>query len=145
MVRGRSTIKIAFLDSSVLFTAVNSPTGGSAKLFTIKGIKLFASRVVLAEVERNVRAKLRSHHVDRFFRLVEKLEITHDLPGEKLVDQARKVIAEKDAVILAEAKRLQADYLVTLDKKHFLTPEVGKFLRSRRIMTPKMVLDKLRV
>ena len=33
-------MRIAFLDSSVLFTAVNSPYGGSSKLFTLKNIKI---------------------------------------------------------------------------------------------------------
>ena len=71
--RGR-TLKTAFFDSSVLFSAVYSPTGGSSKLFTIKDLNLTTSRIVLAGVERNVRNKLESYHLGRFFRLVEKLK-----------------------------------------------------------------------
>ncbi len=66
-------MKKIFLDSSVLFTAVNSPTGGSAKLFTLKNIKLTTSKLVLTETERNIREKLESYHLERFFLLTEKL------------------------------------------------------------------------
>src|SRR3990167_3121948 len=97
-------MKTAFLDSSVLFSAVNSPTGGSSKLFTLTKIRLTTSPLVLAEVERNVREKLQNHHLNRFFMLVEKLKILDQKPNEKRILEARKVIAEKDAVILAEAK-----------------------------------------
>ena len=48
-----------FLDSSVFFSAINSPSGGSAKLFTLKTIDLITSKLVLVEVERNVRKKLK--------------------------------------------------------------------------------------
>jgi len=47
--------KSVFVDSSVFFTAVNSPTGGSSKLFTIKNIDLMVSPLVLVETERNVK------------------------------------------------------------------------------------------
>ena len=57
MGKRRRIIEI-FLDSSVLFSAVNSPIGGSAKLFVTPNIRLFVSKIVLHEVEKNVRAKL---------------------------------------------------------------------------------------
>lgn len=130
-------MKTAFLDSSVLFTAVNSPTGGSAKLFTIKDVKLAASKVVLTEVERNIREKLQSYHLERFFMLASKLKILDQTPDDNLIAKAKKVIAQKDAVILAEAKQVGCDFLITLDKKHFLTPQVSKFLDRTKILTPK--------
>lgn len=136
-------MKSAFLDSSVLFTAVNSPTGGSSKLFTIKKIKLVTSRIVLAEVERNVRNKLEGYHLNRFFMLVNNLSILDQIPEGKLVTEAKKAITDKDAVILAEAKQAQSDFLVTLDKKHFLTKKAGKFLRSQKIVTPKKLFEIL--
>jgi|SRR3989344_2024980 len=126
-----------FVDSSVLFSAVNSPTGGSAKLFTTKRVTLITSRVVLTETERNIREKLQKYHLERFFMLVGKMTINRQLPNKKLIEQAKKVIAEKDAVILAEAKRAKTRFLVTLDRKHFLTPAVGKFLQPQRVVTPK--------
>lgn len=136
-------MKRAFLDSSVLFTAVNSPTGGSAKLFTLKKIKLMTSKLVLTEAERNVREKLESYHLKRFFLLVQKLEIFEQESEPRLIQKAQKVIVKKDAVILAEAKMAKADFLLTLDRKHFLTSKVIKFLKPKKIFTPKMLFDAL--
>lgn len=141
----RSAVTRVFVDSSVLFTAVNSLSGGSAKLFTLKRSRLLVSRVVLTEVERNVRQKLRSYHLDRFFELVKQLSVVSGLPDRSLVRRAKGVIAEKDTVILAEAKRVGADYLVTLDRKHFLTEKVMAFLWPKRAVTPKILLGKLKV
>lgn len=136
-------MQTVFLDSSVLFTAVNSPTGGSAKLFTIKDIRLTTSKVVLAEVERNVREKLELYHLERFFTLVENMKILDQVPDEKLIEKAKKIIALKDAVILAEAKQARVSILVTLDKKHFLTLQVEKFLKPKKVITPKILFEKL--
>lgn len=130
-----------FLDSSVLFTAVNSPTGGSSKLFTLDNIKLYTSLVVLTEVERNVKKKLQSYHLDRFFILTSKLEIINQKPKEFLINQAKKVIHEKDAVILAEASQAEIDVLATLDMKHFFTEKAMKFIFPKKIMTPKMIIE----
>lgn len=136
-------MKRAFLDPSVLFTAVNSPTGGSARLFTLKKIKLVTSSLVLTEVERNIYKKLQSYHLKRFFLLVKKIEILKQEPDFQLIQKAKKVIVKKDVVILAEAKMARCDCLITLDKKHFFTPKVIRFLKPKKILTPKMLFDIL--
>lgn len=136
-------MKTTFLDSSVLFSAVNSPTGGSSKLFTLKKIKLVTSPTVLTEVERNVRKKLQSFHLDRFFMLVSQINLIQQTPNQKLINQARKVIVEKDAVILQEAKQVKTNFLVTLDQKHFLNEKVKKFLKPQQVLTPKMLIQNL--
>lgn len=133
-------MKTAFLDSSVLFSAVNSPSGGSSKLFTLPKIKLVTSKVVLIEVERNVRKKLLTHHLERFFTLVDKITIYIQLPDDKKIKKAKKVIAEKDAVILSEAKQAQTSFLVTLDRKHFMTKEVANFLKPQKVLIPKELI-----
>ena len=126
-------MKRLFLDSSVFFTAVNSPTGGSAKLFTLHGVELVTSKVVLKEVERNVRKKLQTYHLERFFLLAEKLSIIDQKPDHTAMSKARRIIVEKDAIILAEAKKASCDALVTLDRKHFMTEKVKKFLKPKEI------------
>lgn len=136
-------MKSVFVDSSVFFTATNSPTGGSAKLFTLKSIKLVVSRVVLTETERNVRQKLESYHLARFFKLVAKTQILDQKPDLSLVKKAQKVIEEKDSVILAEAKQAKCDFLVTLDKKDFLNEKVAKFLKPKIALTPKGLIELL--
>lgn len=136
-------MKTAFLDSSVLFSAVNSPTGGSAKLFITKGIRLITSKVVATEVERNVRNKLASYHLERMMFLMSQLTILPKVPSIEHINQAKKVIVEKDAVILAEAKQAKTDILATLDKKHFFTKTVMDFVKPQQILTPKMILKNL--
>lgn len=139
MARKRQNLTV-FVDSSVLFSAVCSVTGGSAKIFTLTNLHLVVSKVVLTEVERNVREKLESYHLERFFLMVEKLEILNQLPNEKLITRARKIIVEKDAVILAEAKQAKVNVLVTLDQKHILTKNSRKFISPTKIYTPRELI-----
>src|SRR3989338_3790698 len=136
-------MKTAFLDSSVLFSALTSPTGGSSKLFTLKKINLITSPTVLTEVERNVRNKLQSFHLERFFMLVTKLKLIEQVPDLKLIIRAKKVIVEKDAVILQEAKQAKTNYLITLDQKHFLNQKVKGFLKPQKVLTPKILIQTL--
>lgn len=139
---GKRRSTLIFVDSSVLFSAVNSPIGGSAKIFTVKSFKLITSPTVLVEVERNVRNKLPSEYLRRFFFLVEGLTVIDQRPNDRLISQAKKVIAEKDAVILAEAKQSKAEVVVTLDKKHFFTGKAATFLGKQKVATPKMLLTE---
>lgn len=143
MAKRRQAVKTVFVDSSVLFTATNSPTGGSAKLFTIKEIKLLVSPWVLTETERNVRAKLHEYHLERFFNLVGQTQIFKAQFDIKLLQKAQRFIAQKDAVILAEAKLSKSDFLVTLDRKDFLNEKVAKFLKPAIALTPKDLISEL--
>ncbi len=135
-----ATVKL-FLDSSVLFTAVNSPVGGSAKLFTLSKVKLYVSKIVLHEVERNIRNKLQSYHLERFFMLVKKLFIIDEIPTVKQILKANRVIVKKDAVILAEVKKSNCDYLITLDKKDFLQEKINKFIKPKKVLTPRQFFE----
>lgn len=134
-------MKKIFIDSSVFYTAVNSPTGGSAKLFTVDTIKRIVSTVILTEVERNVRKKLLEYHRERFFDLVTRTDIIDVSLDQRLIKKATTVIVKKDAVILSQAKQLRADFLITLDKKHFLTDTVRLFLKPTIIVTPRDFLN----
>lgn len=142
MAKSRPTLT-AFLDSSVLFTAVNSPTGGSAKLFTYSNLDLVVSPVVLAETERNVRSKLETYHLKRFFTLIKHLTLIDSTPNPVAIAKAQAVIVQKDAVILAEAKQANSDYLVTLDQKHFFTQKVITYLTPTKVVTPKQLILQL--
>ncbi len=130
-----------FLDSSIIFSAVYSPVGGSAKLFSLTNIKRITSTVVVTEVERNVREKLTDIHLDRFFMLMKDVEIIAHTPDDKKIALAKKVIVEKDAVILAEAKESSATYVASLDLKHFFTDDVARFIKPKKIVTPKKFFE----
>jgi hypothetical protein len=131
------------LDSSVLFTAVNSSFGGSAKLFTMKNITLHASNIVLHEVEKNVRKKLGEMYVERFLRLSKKLVIISELPNTKELSKSRSVIADKDSAILSQFIKSACMHLITLDKRDFLQPKVIGFAKPKKIWTPKMFFDEM--
>lgn len=134
-------MKTVFLDSSVLFTAVNSPVGGSAKLFTLKNIQLITSKIVLVEVERNVRKKLLDYHLERFFLLVDRIKILDIGLNKSDVEKAEKFIVKKDAVILSQAKASKSNFLLTLDKKHFLQEKAINYIKPTKILTPKDFLQ----
>jgi len=142
MGRRRSAVRLVFLDSSVLFSAVNSLSGGSAKLFTLKDVKLVASTLVLTEVERNIREKLESYHLERFFMLVGQLEIISLVPDKDQIRRAESVTAKKDAPILASFLISKAQFLVTLDRKHLLIDSVKSFIKPSRAVIPKMLIEK---
>ena len=134
-------MKTVFLDSSVLFTAVNSPVGGSAKLFTLKNIELITSKIVLVEVERNIRRKLLDYHLERFFLLVDRIKILDIKFNKSNVKKAKKIIVKKDIIILSQVKISKPDFLLTLDKKHFLQEKVINYVKPTKILTPKDFLN----
>lgn len=140
MAKGRSALRL-FLDSSVLFSAVYSPIGGSSKIFTIKNVEIFVSKIVLHEVEKNVRLKLESYHLDRFFMLVSKLKILESNIDDRLINKAKKYIVKKDSVILTEFMISSGDYLMTLDRRDFLQEKVVKYVKPKLILTPKMFFE----
>ena len=130
-----------FLDSSVLFSASYSPFGGSAKLFTLPNITLHCSPVVLHEVEKNIRNKVGDIYIDRFLMLIKHIKIINQKPKDSEIKLAKKVIAEKDSVILSEFKRSTCRVLITLDKQDFLQEAVFQFVKPKKILTPKLFFE----
>jgi len=120
------TLKIhkVFLDTSVVFAAVLSPTGGARKLFQLgeaRILNLFVGHNVLRGCEEVVRRKAPASLPT----LAQLLEIgrveTSPAPTQKMVERARAIVAyEPDAWVLAEAIRSEPDWFVTHDKEHFL-------------------------
>ena len=62
-----------------------------------------------------------------------------DDPSPGLVKKAAAVVGRKDASILAAAQEGQVDYLITLDKKHFLSSR-GKKDMEMIVVTPSEFL-----
>lgn len=87
---------------------------------------MVVSRQVIVEADRNFLAKL-PRLVGRFRRFMRDLgPIMVEDPGEDSVKRAARVVGRKDASILAAAKESGVDFLITLDKKHFLSPRAKK-------------------
>jgi predicted nucleic acid-binding protein len=118
-----------FLDTSVIFAAVLSPTGGARKLFQLgeAGIlKLVIGPNVLRECDEVVRRKVPAS----LPALAQLLAIgrveTSSASAKKHIALARSIVEyESDALVLAEAISARPDWFVTHDKEHFLKKRKG--------------------
>ena len=136
-----------FLDANVYFAGCASPTGASALILQLarrRVIRVMASRLVLQEAERNLRRKSHPSSVETFHRFLKNTEMTViPAPSEAVLGQCEAVIHPKDVPVLAAAIHAQVDYLVTLDRKHFLTMSVRSHARGINILTPGDFLKHL--
>ncbi len=131
-----------FLDSSVILAGLGSETGASGVVLDLCEAELMVpiiSKQVVTEVDRAVSTKL-PQLADRFRHYFREtcFVMMEDPPLEK-VRQAAQQVHVKDAPILAAAQIANADYLVTLDKKHFLNAcEEAQFVPP--VLTPGELL-----
>lgn len=121
----RPTPKIkVFIDTSVLIAGLASVTGAAATVLDLcesEIIQMVISRQVLIEADRNFSAKL-PRLVDRFRQFMNNIApLMVEDPSVSAVEKAAKIIDRKDAPILAAALESEVDFLISLDRKHFLT------------------------
>jgi len=129
-----------FLDSSVLFAAVCSPTGGSFRILQeslARGLQLASVPYVAEEVETALREK----YPDLLTRFKAYLRtfpfVIAPNPPLKSVALYFEAVPEEDAPILAAAEKSQAAWFLTLDKKHFLeNPRVKRLRLPFEILSP---------
>ena len=136
-----------FLDANVYFAGSASPTGGSALVLQLilKGrIEVTASRLVLREAERNLRRKRPPKDLKTFHQSLKhaKLRVIRT-PPETTWKPYEGIIHPKDVPILAAAVASKAAYLVTLDRRHFLTKTVSDKVPGLVILTPGDFLREL--
>jgi putative PIN family toxin of toxin-antitoxin system len=116
----------AFIDTNVLIAGVNSVTGGSATLLDLceaRVLQTVVSRQVLIEADGNFAAKF-PQLVGRFRQFMHNLSpLMVEDPTPESMEEAATIIDRKDAPILAAAENANVDFLITLDKKHFLNPK----------------------
>jgi predicted nucleic acid-binding protein len=137
-----------FLDSSALFAGIVSAAGAARALLLLaeaEQINLFISEQVVAETERAIARKAPQALQDlRQAILASKAQILHD--PERAVVQANLHLIRHaaDVPILLAAMQAKVDYLVTLNRVHFLDdPEVAK-RSGLQIGTPGDALAWLR-
>ena len=136
-----------FLDANVYFSGSVSPTGASAFILQLilKGrIDVTASRLVLREAERNLRRKRPPKDLKSFRRFLQhaKLRVMPS-PPEAAWMKYEGVIHPKDVPVLAAAVASKAAYLVTLDRRHFMTRVVSDAVPELTILTPGNFLREL--
>ena len=114
-----------FLDTSVIFAAVLSPTGGARKLFLLGEIgllNLVIGPTVLSECQEVVQRKSPVSLPTLAQLLANALLETSRAPTQKQISAAEVYVQyAPDARVLAEAMLAKPDWFVTHDKEHFLS------------------------
>jgi len=126
-----------FLDAGVYIAGAGSASGGSRQILDWCAERLlhpFTSRQVLFEVRRNVAKKL-PRAIAAVERILQAVDSTlSPEPTDKEIEHATRVVPEKDAPILAAARKANVDYFVTLDRKHFKQPRVQATVPFRIVL-----------
>jgi predicted nucleic acid-binding protein len=136
-----------FMDSSVVFSAVLSPTGGARKLFQLGEaglLKLCIGPNVLRECEDVVRRKA-PNSLPALAKLLNIGQVeTCPSPTEMMIEMARSLVAYgPDAHVLAEAIGAKPGWFVTHDKDHFLKENIGSSLPFR-VGTPGDLIQSIK-
>jgi putative PIN family toxin of toxin-antitoxin system len=123
----RPTRKIkVFIDTNVLIAGVHSVAGASATILDLceaRVLQMVVSRQVLIEADRNFVAKF-PQLVGRFRQFMRDLApLMVEDPTTESMEKAATIVDRKDAPILAAAQNANVDFLITLDKRHFLNPK----------------------
>jgi predicted nucleic acid-binding protein len=113
-----------FLDTSALFAAVLSPTGGARKLFLLAEagvLKLVVGPTVLKECDEVIRRKAPGSSPRLAQLLVAAQTETSAPPSKSQIKTAQSYVRyAPDVRVLAEAIHAKPDWFVTHDKEHFL-------------------------
>ena len=139
---------IVLIDASALMAATLKETGASRVIINLAQknfIKIVLTDLIFKEAHRNLKAKYGQAELLTFFQLLKdfKEQIKpHALESDylDLID----FIEPKDFHVLAAAQKYQADYLVTLDKKHFFTEKLSNAKMPFQILLPGDFLTKFR-
>ena len=133
-------MKTVFLDSSVIVAAFASKTGASALILGYsrqKKLNTIVSREVIEEARKNISLKIGKIGEKRLSNYIKFANIRLVVsPSTEQITECEQYIDKKDAPILAAAIESQADYIVSLDRKHFLQPEVIKNAKPKLIISP---------
>ena len=136
-----------FLDASVIIAASAAPEGGSALVLDycrVGKAKALVTRLVLREAERNIREKLGEAVLLRFYHLIVAMDPTVvPAPSPAQMEAAIRIVAPKDAHVLAAAQAAHATHLITLDRRHFLGEEQRKAILPIIACTPGEYLQAL--
>ena len=102
---------------------------------------MLATQTVLQEAERNIRLKFDDDVLVRFYGQIvgARLELVPPAGPETLASCSR-LIAQKDTHVLGAAIESGASVLLTLDRKHFMTPRLLQANPGVSIRTPGQFL-----
>lgn len=129
-----------FIDSSVLIAGLISDEGASAKILGLCESEIFEGWItnqVLEEVERNIQRKIPQIFKNFFkIKIKSKLKVLKSLNPATLKKAENWIKDKSDVPILAAAKQLNVDVLLTLDLRHFIKDLNVSKKSGLQIMTP---------
>jgi predicted nucleic acid-binding protein len=129
-----------FLDANVYFAGCFSPDGASALILQLArqgSFQVVASRLVLREAERNLRRKAPKKTLQAFRDFLKATPLTIvSTPKEAVLERYADVIHPKDVPVLAAAVEARVEYVVTLDRRHFLNTHVFSKAGNAHVLTP---------
>lgn len=136
-----------FLDASVLVAAARSPSGGSALAIEVCRGRRFRAALtvtVLLEARVNIAEKFGEEELIRFYKQIAALEPEMIAPpSPERIRDCVPLTTEKDAHVLAAALECRASHLLTLDRRHLLTPKVRSADPLLKVETPGDFLQEL--
>ncbi len=131
---------LVFLDASVLVAASRSPNGGSAiALQACQGVRFHAvvTERILTEARVNIAEKFGQTELVRFYQQLAALSPkVAGPPSDEHIHSCAQLTASKDVHVLAAALSSDAAYLLTLDRRHLLTPAILNAKPPFEVMTP---------
>ncbi len=102
--------------------------------------------LVLLEARVNIAEKFSESELVRFYEQVAAVRPKLvPAPSQARIRESARLASEKDAHVLAAAVECKAAWLVTLDRKHLLTPAVMSAPLTLRAGTPGDFLQTLLV
>lgn len=114
-----------FLDSSAILTGLNTPTGTAGQVLSLGRldyIEFIISDDIIDELNRNIHNKFIHLDINDFLAFQPKILPS---PSDREILQAAKIISHQaDSPILASAIKINPDFFITWNTKHFLTKSV---------------------
>ena len=137
-----------FFDSSAVVAGIASSTGAARALLVLaeeEVVSVIVSEQVVAETERAIIRKI-PEAVPEFRSALRStgMRIVRDPSPDEVSAHSGVIAHQSDVPVIVAAMKAGVDYLVTLDRRHFLDdPAAGK-RSGLRIGTPYMALTWLR-
>jgi len=138
-----------FFDADVLFSLVYSqnPLSGAKRVLIhgyLEKYSFITSFPVIEEVRKNLSVYNNPTYLKKLKELLEDFNfLIIKILNEKLIDLYKNVVHKKDLHVLIAAIQAEADYLLTYNKKHFLTSKFIKFNLKLQVMNPKEFITKV--
>lgn len=138
-----------FFDADVLFSLsyAKNPMSGARRIILqgyLEKYFFITSARVIEEAKKNLSTYNSSDYLKRLGEILEDFNFrVIKVLDEKLVNLYKDIVHEKDTHVLVGAIQSKADYLLTFNKKHFLTPKFKKLDLKLQVVTPKEFIEKV--